>query len=194
MGSLRSIRPLRKQLRAVKRCFYRHYYGLSQLPNTVHIVGNSSICRDLRAGEYCFMNRGCTIGPNVTLGKYVMLGPEVMIVGADHVFDRPGVPTIFSGRPNTPLTSIGDDVWVGARAIVMAGTTIGRGSIVAAGAVVTDDVPPHSIVGGIPARFIRSRFKSKEDEVTHDRMLRNGWNGSIEYGELRNGKTRFSTL
>ena len=59
-------------------------------------------------------------------------------------------------RPAPQRLSIADDVWIGSRAIVLPGVTIGRGSVVAAGSVVTNDVPPMSVVGGVPARFIKS--------------------------------------
>jgi acetyltransferase-like isoleucine patch superfamily enzyme len=96
-----------------------------------------------------------------------MLGPEVMITGADHVFDSVGLPIIFAGRPQLHETRIGDDVWIGARSIVMQGLTIGDYSIVAAGAVVTKDVPPFSVVAGVPARVIKRRFPTEVEERKH---------------------------
>ena len=59
------------------------------------------------------MNRGCQIPPNVSVGKYVLFGPEVAIVGADHGFDQPGVPMIYSGRPKVPPTVIEDEAYKG---------------------------------------------------------------------------------
>ena len=128
----------------------------------------SSLERDLVAGPCSFINSGCIIGPKVTLGAYAMIGPRVMIVGDDHVFDRPGMPTIFCGRPaEVRPTRIGRDAWVGANAIILAGVTIGDGAIVAAGAVVTKDVPPFAIVGGVPAKVLRMRFADPADQATH---------------------------
>lgn len=100
-----------------------------------------------------------------------MFASEVLILGGDHRFNLPGVPMMCSGRPEIPATIIEDDVWIGFRAIIMAGVTIGRGSIIAAQSVVTKDVPPYSIVGGIPAVVIANRFEKSEDISTHDRML-----------------------
>jgi lysophospholipase L1-like esterase len=107
----------------------------------------------------------------VQLGPYSMLGPRVSIVGGDHRFDRPGLPIIFSGRPALEKTIIEADVWIGAGAILLAGVRIGRGAIVAAGAVVTKDVAPYEVHGGVPARKIRERFANADDRELHDRML-----------------------
>jgi acetyltransferase-like isoleucine patch superfamily enzyme len=111
------------------------------------------------------------ICPKVQVGKYTMFGPGVSIVGYDHRFDQPGLPIIFSGRPFLKETVIGDDVWIGCNAIVLAGCTVGRGSVVAAGAVVTKDVPEYSIVAGVPASMICRRFESDDDRIIHDKML-----------------------
>lgn len=101
-----------------------------------------------------------------------MPGPHVAIVGGDHVFDRPGVPIIFSGRPEMPETVVEDAVWIGHGAVVLAGTTIGRGAIVAAGAAVAHHVPAYAVVGGVPARILRYRF-CEVDRAKHD-ALRSG--------------------
>ena len=100
-----------------------------------------------------------------------MLAPEVTILGGDHLTDIPGTPTIFSGRPEVPKTIVGDDVWIGFRAVINAGIRIGNGAIVAAGAVVTKDVEPYTIIGGVPARQIGQRFPRLEDRAIHERAL-----------------------
>lgn len=100
-----------------------------------------------------------------------MFGPEVSIVGADHRFDMAGVPMIFAGRPRLPSTVIEEDVWVGFRSTIMCGVTIGRGAIIAANSVVTKDVPPYEIHGGVPARKLRDRFADSDMIKIHDDML-----------------------
>ena len=135
------------------------------------MASSAHVSRDLVAKEYSFINIRCNIGPKVTLGRYVMLAPEVAVAGADHRFDIPGKPILFSGRAVLPETIIEDDVWIGYRAILMAGVRIGRGAIVAAGAVVTRDVPPYEIHGGVPARRIGERFAKPDDRARHDAML-----------------------
>jgi len=74
-------------------------------------------------------------------------------------------------------TQIGNDVWIGARAIVLDGISIGDGAVIAAGAVVTKDVPPYAIVGGVPAKLIRYRF---EDDVIQELLKWKWWDLSLD--------------
>jgi acetyltransferase-like isoleucine patch superfamily enzyme len=129
------------------------------------------VSRDLIAHEYSFLNIGCIIGPKVELGRYVMLGPYVSIVGNDHVTSKPGVPIIFSGRPPLKGTVIEDDAWVGFGATILAGVRIGRGAIIGAGSVVTKNVPPYEVHAGVPANKIGERFATEGDRLRHDAML-----------------------
>ena len=99
---------------------------------------------------------------------------EIEIVGGDHAYSKPGCPIQYSGRVPVRDTIIGRDCWIGARCIIMAGVTIGDGSIIAAGSVVTKDVEPYSIYGGVPARKIKNRFQSPEEILVHNRMLDTG--------------------
>ena len=78
-----------------------------------------------------------------------MLANDVHILGGDHSYDKAGVPIIFSGRGTLKETIIGDDVWIGAYSIIMSGVRIGNGAIIAAGSVISRDVPAYSIVGEI---------------------------------------------
>jgi maltose O-acetyltransferase len=92
----------------------------------------------------------------LTIGNDVMIGPEVMIFTTNHRTDRLDLPMREQGATDEPVV-IGDDVWIGARAILLPGIRIGSGAIIAAGSVVTRDVPAGAIVGGNPARLIRLR-------------------------------------
>jgi acetyltransferase-like isoleucine patch superfamily enzyme len=158
-------------VRGTAMAYRRKRYGLKHVHKTFYMLGDSTISKDLIAHEYSFIAQGAVIGPKVELGPYVMFGPRVMIVGGDHVFDIPGTPTIFSGRPVLQKTMIHADAWLGAGVTVIAGVTIGRGSIVAAGSVVTKDIPPYEIHGGVPAKKIKDRFASQEDIDKHEAML-----------------------
>jgi acetyltransferase-like isoleucine patch superfamily enzyme len=151
--------------------YYRFRYGLRNVHPTCRIAFPANISKDFELGAYSFINRRAWICSNVRAGKYVMFGPGVIVAGKDHNFSQVGVPMYFAGRPDMPQTIIGDDVWIGARVVIMAGTRIGRGAIVAAGSVVTKDVEPYAIVAGVPAKQINTRFESEADQAQHDKML-----------------------
>ncbi|HEG44170.1 MAG TPA: hypothetical protein ENH94_09000, partial [Phycisphaerales bacterium] len=97
---------------------------------------------------------------------------NVAIVGGDHRFDIVGIPSRFTGRDGMKemVTTIEDDVWIGFGSIILAGVKIGRGAIIAAGSVVTKDVPEYAIMGGVPAKLIRDRF-TEEQQKEHTRSL-----------------------
>nr|WP_051668119.1 CatB-related O-acetyltransferase [Deinococcus frigens] len=135
-----------------------------------YIGGRGVISSDINVEEYVYIGPRAYICPNVTIGRYTLLGPGVSILGGDHIFNNVSLPTIFSGRPSTPKTTIGRDVWIGYGVIVMAGVTIGEGAIVAAGSVVTRDVPPYEIWGGNPAKLIKERF-SGEERINHSKII-----------------------
>ncbi len=125
---------------------------------------------EVSIGHHSFIGPECWLQSKTTIGNYVMLAGRVAIVGGDHKINVPGVPAIEAGRGINKPVYIEDDVWIGYGAILMHGVRIGEGSVVAAGAVVTKDVEPYSIVGGAPAHFIRKRFT--EDEISiHKAML-----------------------
>lgn len=167
----RGTPALRRAYRRTKMWWIRWVLRLQHVDKSFYMIWPCHISRDVRIGAHCFMNRGCHVAPGVTIGRYVMFAPHVVILGMDHRFDVAGKPMIFSGRPPLKKTVIEDDVWIGYRAIIQAGVRIGRGAIVAAGAVVTKDVEPYAIVGGVPARLIGQRFEQPDREI-HDRMLR----------------------
>jgi len=107
----------------------------------------------LRIGAHSIVNRDCLLDGRggITLGENVSLAPGVMILTSDHLKDDP-----FFGVRDRPV-AVGDYVWIGARATILPGVTIGRGAVVAAGALVTRDVPPYAVVGGVPAKIIGER-------------------------------------
>jgi acetyltransferase-like isoleucine patch superfamily enzyme len=138
----------------------------------------SDIHRSLKLGRFVYIAKGAQISDGVSIGNYSMLATSVSVVGADHEYKKVGVPIVYSGRPPAVKTYIGSDVWIGHRSIIMAGVTIGDGAIIAAGSVVTKDVPACSIYGGIPATFIKWRFSSKDNADQHLLSLAE----SVRYG------------
>ena len=120
----------------------------------------------------------CTDAP-CTIGKKVLFGPRPTIITGDHRIDILGkyitdvtVEEKFIdgvNRYDQPVV-IEDEVWCGANVTILKGVTLGRGSVVAAGAVVTKSFPPYSIIGGVPAKLLKMRFTPEEIEM-HERKL-----------------------
>lgn len=109
----------------------------------------------LTLGDNVYINYGCSIAAmqSVHIGSGAHIGPYVFIM--DNDFHRLEPERRDEMPPSAPIY-IGDNVWLGTRAIILRGVTIGDGSVVAAGSVVSRDVPPRSIVGGVPAKLIGS--------------------------------------
>lgn len=112
-------------------------------------VGDITIGHHTRIGIH-----NTIIGP-VSIGSHVNLAQGIVVTALNHQFldaskriDQQGI--------TTRAVVIGDDVWIGANAVVLPGVTVGSHSVVAAGAVVTKDVPPHTVVGGVPAKVIKN--------------------------------------
>ena len=156
-----TIRKIRSRL-----CVFK--FGLKNVGKSILIGKGSAVSKDLNAGDYVYIGPGAIIYPRVSIGSYTMLGPRVTIMGEDHIFDKPGTPTIFSGRPTLPETKIGFDVWIGAGSLIRCGVKIGDGAIIGAGSIVTKDIPPFHIAAGNPAKIIRERFSS-DDEINFHR-------------------------
>ena len=119
--------------------------------------------------------RVLTTRAKLKIGNFVMFAPGVMIVTGDHRTDIIGKymhqVTDADKRPEDDKdVVIEDDVWVGANATILKGVTIGRGSVVASGAVVTKSCPPYSVVAGVPARVIKCRF-TPEQIAQHEKAL-----------------------
>jgi acetyltransferase-like isoleucine patch superfamily enzyme len=121
------------------------------------------------AGEGLKMGDHSNIGPYswigcsgyVEIGNHVMMGPRVNLLAENHNTDRVDIPMKEQGVTRAGI-SIEDDCWLGANCSILAGVTVGRGSIVATGAVVTRDVPPYSVVAGVPARVLRKRTTDED--------------------------------
>jgi maltose O-acetyltransferase len=113
--------------------------------------------RTIKIGDRSSIGEKSKLSGDITMGCDVMMGEEVLMLTQNHEFSRTDIPMDQQGfRPEKPIV-IGDDVWIGARVIILPGITVGKGSILGAGSVVTKDVPEYAIVGGNPAGVIRMR-------------------------------------
>lgn len=131
-----------------------HVYNFRDLPHAFIHIG-----RDSLIGEYNVL-RG---QGGITIGARVYTAPMVQLLAVNHRYDDPSRPMVDQGITAEGIV-VEDDVWIGAGAIITDGVHIGRGAVVAAGAVVTSDVPAHVVVGGTPARVLKSIVAGTESQ------------------------------
>lgn len=148
-------------------------------------IGRNTILLNCRVGKYTYMGNSCTFS-NTSIGRFCSIASNVQLINGTHPTKRfasthpafyakkTPVGNGFVGNDkfeefrytsNGRSLEIGNDVWIGSQVILLGGIKIGDGSIIAAGSVVTKDVPPYTIVGGVPARVIRKRFEEREIQL-----------------------------
>ena len=150
------------------KCRYARRRGLVRIPWSVCIWAPNKIAE---FGDCVQFGPRCVVRCDIRCGNHILIAPNVAFIGRhDHRIDVVGKTMWDSPRGAAPVTTIEDDVWIGYGAIVLSGVTIGRGSVVAAGAVVTADVGRYSIVAGVPAREIGRRFSCDEIQ-RHEEIL-----------------------
>jgi len=127
--------------------------------NDVNVEHGASIGfdRSVSIGSGSGIGINARIGEGTRIGSNVMMGPEVLVFTRNHSTSRTDIPMIEQGfEPVLPVI-IGDDVWIGARAIILPGINIGSGCVLGAGTVVSRDVPARAIIVGNPGRVVRYR-------------------------------------
>ena len=128
-----------------------------RLGDRTYIAAGAYLTGSLRAGADCSINPYSVVRGRVELGEGVRIGAHTSILGFNHAMSDPDLPVF-----RQPLTAkgirVGDDVWIGSHVVILDGVTIGDHSVLAAGAVVTKDVPAGAVVGGNPAKRIRWRI------------------------------------
>ncbi len=159
-----------------------------ELENPVDIADNVTLYGNTAVGAFSYINVGCVLYANSHLGRFCSVGRNVEMGLAlhpvDHLSTHPFqcAKSLFMDLPDyaevqrVPWrfhapTRIGHDVWIGAKACIVSGVTVGTGAVIAAGAVVTKDVEPYTIVGGVPAKPIKKRF----DDDTIAALLETQW-------------------
>ena len=164
----RMASSLRTSLYFSLRCGYARREGLVRIPWSVSIWAPNKI---VEFGDRVQFGPRCVVQCDIKFGNDVLIAGDVAFVGRnDHCVDVVGKTIWDSPRGKLQLTTIEDDVWIGYGAIVLSGVTIGRGSIVAAGAVVSSDVGRYSIVAGVPAKEVAKRFSANEIQ-RHEEIL-----------------------
>lgn len=142
-----------------RRMFQRCGRGVNVESGAIVGLGDQVIVGDrseLGVNFYC-------TGP-ITVGSDVVIGPDVLCIVLNHRFDRVDIPMRELGWTAPERITIGDDVWIGARVILLPGVTIGNQAVIRPGSVVTKDVPARAVVGGNPARVLEQRDQVGQSE------------------------------
>lgn len=124
----------------------------------IGIEKNAMFSSRVSIGDYSSLGRDCELHGEIHVGNRVIMAPECIFYTVNHRYDRIDSPIGLQGDTDSAPIFIGDDVWFGRRVMVMPGVRIGSHCILAAGAVVTKDIPDYSIAGGVPAKVIGSRL------------------------------------
>lgn len=114
----------------------------------------------IEIGDNSGIGENCQVPDNIKIGNDVMMGPDVIIIKNNHNFEDLSTPMRLQGAKDSAPVIIGNDAWIGTRAIILPGVKIGDGAIIGAGAVVTKDIPPYAISAGNPSRVIKYRNKT----------------------------------
>ena len=139
---------------------FRQFCGklmLEHCGDNVNIYKNAQFPYNIELGDHSDIGFKAQIHGKVKIGNDVMMGPEVSIWTRNHVMERVDIPMIDQGASSEKPVTIGNDVWICSRAIILPGVNVGNGAVIGAGAVVTKDVPEYAVVAGNPAKIIRFR-------------------------------------
>lgn len=137
----------------------------SQYGVEVRVSGNTIVEDNVKIGDYSYINRNSNV-ENCDIGKFCSISSGVYICPFEHTLRfRTTHPIAHLNESTRPRVHIGNDVLISLNAIILEGVTIGDGAVIGAGAVVTKDVKPYEIVGGVPAHHIGFRFAQEEIET-----------------------------
>ena len=134
-------------------------HTIAQCGIGVNIEKGATFASSVRIGDYSGVGVNCELNGEITIGKNVLMGPEVVVYTQNHEFrDKETLIQMQGYRSEEPV-SIGDDVWIGRRVIILPGVHIGTGAVIGAGAVVAKDVPEYAIAVGNPVKIIGKRVE-----------------------------------
>ncbi|MFD2822500.1 acyltransferase [Lacinutrix iliipiscaria] len=138
----------------LRRLFVSKY--LKKCGSRLRVKNMAEIAPNCIVGSDSELGTRCIIQSNVEIGSNVIMGPDVKIYSRNHKSDRIDIPIQKQGKEFLQ-TKIGNDVWIGANALILPGVTIHDHTIIAAGSVVTKDIPEYALVGGVPAKILKFR-------------------------------------
>jgi maltose O-acetyltransferase len=159
----------------VRHWWYRRVLGMHVAKSASVLMGVYIYIRgrahsgqpEISIGEHSVINQGCSLDGRggLRIGQNVSVSPGVWILTAGHDPDDPNFQFVVAP------TVIGDYVWLGSRALILPGVSVGTGAVVAAGAVVSRDVPDYAVVGGVPARQIGQRRRDLTYQLVYRPVL-----------------------
>lgn len=130
---------------------------LAKCGERVNIERQARFGRGVELGNDSGIGIRAVVADGTKIGSDVMMGPDCLILNRNHCVEDVTRPMRLQGYTETKPVCIEDDVWIGSRVTILPGVTVHTGAVIAAGAVVTHDVPPFAVVGGVPAHVIRYR-------------------------------------
>lgn len=131
-------------------------FYLTKCGKNLRVKSGAEIAPHCSVGENSELGTRCLIQSNTTIGNNVIMGPDIKIYTRNHRANDINIPIQLQGK-EFYKTKIGNDVWIGANAIILPGVIVNNHSIIAAGAVVTKDVAEYCVFGGSPAKLIKTR-------------------------------------
>lgn len=142
---------------------------MTRIHGTVHLSAPNKI---MTFGNNVQLGPHCHVSTDIHFGNDVLCAAQVSFIGKnEHLYSVAGTSVWNSPRGKDTPTVVGNDVWIGHGAVIMGGVNIGDGAVIAAGSVVTRDVPSMTIVGGNPAKVIKNRFDNEADTSKHSQFL-----------------------
>jgi virginiamycin A acetyltransferase len=165
--------------RILDRRFQRHLRRRGRLEEGAHVARGSRIGAGTKIGAHTRINGPALIkgGAPVVFGRYCAVGDALRVISSNHDTGRANLQEAVAKRCGLgdmleyKAVNVGHNVWIGDCVTILAGVTVGDGAVIAAGAVLTKDVPAFSVVGGVPAKVIRMRF----DEDVIARLAETAW-------------------
>ena len=146
-----------KLSRAIRETVTRRIFKHSGLTFNINRGAYFGTGINVSIGNNSSIGRDCQLANDVSIGDDVMMAPEVAIFSVGHETSDTSIAMRLQGNMAPKPVSIGNDVWIGQRVMIMPGVNIGNGVIIAAGTIVTKDVPDFAVVGGNPAKIIKQR-------------------------------------
>lgn len=143
--------------------------GFVRIPINTKIFSPNKI---LNFGYNVQLGSNCIINCDIIFKNNILVAQNVSFIGRnDHDYTFVGKTIWDAPRIKDSITIVNEDIWIGHGVIILAGVNIGRGAIIAAGSIVTKDIKPYSIVGGVPAKYICERFKNPDDLIKHESLI-----------------------